>query len=203
MPTLELERKVGGLVAGVDEAGCGPWAGPVVAGAAIVDEKNTNPILLEQVNDSKKLTKKKRDHLYALILEDAGVITGVGISSVEEVDTINIRQAALLAMKRAVEALPQTPTHVLADGLMVPKVKCTAQAVVKGDSFSTSIAIASIIAKVERDKIMSVLAESHPEYGWERNAGYGTAAHQEALSLHGVTPHHRKSFAPIAKLLSA
>lgn len=183
-------------VCGIDEAGRGPWAGPVVAGAVILDPLN----IPEGLNDSKKLTAKRRDALFDAINETA--LVGIGIATVEEIDEINILQATFLAMRRAAEALSQRPSYALIDGNKVPpNLICEAQAIVKGDGRSLSIAAASIIAKVTRDRIMVTLAQQFPGYGWERNAGYGVKAHQEGLNRLGVTPHHRVSFKPIHKML--
>lgn len=202
LPDFSIEvsarRRVGARarIAGVDEAGRGPWAGPVVA-AAVVLRKGSPPA---GVNDSKKLSRARREALFEII--SATAETGVGIASVEEIDQLNILQASLLAMRRAVLALPSWPDHALIDGRQIPTgLPCTAEAIVRGDARSLSIAAASIIAKVTRDRIMAELAETHPEYGWDRNAGYGVAAHREALLQHGVTPHHRRSFRPIHKML--
>lgn len=197
MPDLSLEDGFEGvLVAGVDEAGRGPWAGPVVAGAVILDRAS----IPEGLNDSKKLSRSKRAALFDAIQETARV--GVGLASVEEIDEINILQASLLAMSRALTKLGQQPGAVLVDGMHAPRCDQPVQCVVKGDSLSLSVAAASIIAKVTRDRIMEDLAKIYPTYGWERNAGYGTREHRQALSLVGITPHHRKSFAPIREILS-
>ena len=183
-------------IAGVDEVGRGPWAGPVVACAVILDPNN----LPEGATDSKKLSAKKRESLFNQIMESAQV--SLGEASVEEIDTLNIRNATFLAMQRALNGLTQAPDYALIDGNALPKeLPCPAQAVIKGDSASLSIACASIIAKVTRDAHMAKLHEEHPHYGWDSNAGYGTAAHQEGLAKQGVTHHHRTSFKPIAELL--
>ncbi len=195
MPDLKLETEAGGMVAGVDEAGRGPWAGPVVAAAVILDPDRVP----EGLDDSKKLSAKRREALIADIMETARV--GVGEASVAEIDRINILQAAMLAMKRAVEDLGATPDLALVDGNKVPDLSCPARAVVKGDGVSLSIAAASIVAKVTRDRIMKTLAAECPGYGWEKNAGYGVKAHQQGLAALGVTPHHRRSFKPIIKIL--
>lgn len=196
-PDFSLERAAPAApVAGVDEAGRGPWAGPVVAAAAILDAA-TAPAGL---NDSKKLTARRREALFAA-LEPVAVI-GVGVASVEEIDRLNILNATYLAMRRAVAALARRPAFALIDGNRVPPdLPCPAEGVIAGDGRSLSIAAASIVAKVTRDRIMAKLAEAHPEYGWERNAGYGVAAHRAALIAHGVTPHHRRSFRPIHNML--
>ncbi|MCW9032956.1 MAG: ribonuclease HII [Rhodospirillales bacterium] len=188
------------LVAGVDEAGRGPWCGPVVAGAAILDPQNIPQELLEGLDDSKKLKPAKRELLFEVLLNHA--ITGVGQASAEEIDEMNILAATMLAMKRAVEDLGTKIDYALIDGNKAPNLSCPAEAVVKGDGRSLSIAAASIVAKVTRDRIMTGLAEEYPQYGWETNSGYGTKVHQEALRKHGVTPHHRRSYKPIAYILS-
>lgn len=184
-------------VAGVDEAGRGPWAGPVVAGAVILDIASAPAGL----NDSKKLTAMRRNVLFgALAASNAWI--GVGIASVEEIDRLNILRAADLAMARALTALARPASFALIDGNRVPPgLACPAAALVGGDGRSLSIAAASIVAKVTRDRIMTELALSHPGYGWERNAGYGVPAHREALLRLGVTPHHRRSFRPIHNML--
>lgn len=196
VPDFSLERAAPATpVCGVDEAGRGPWAGPVVAAAVIFP--GAAP---EGLNDSKKLSAARREALLPLIFEAGHV--GVGEASVAEIDAMNILAASHLAMRRAVAALSVAPAHALIDGNRLPgALPCPATAVVKGDGRSLSIAAASIVAKVTRDRIMRKLAEAHPEYGWERNAGYGVKAHAEALRRHGPTPHHRRSFAPIRKML--
>jgi ribonuclease HII len=192
---LSLEREYKGVVAGVDEAGRGPWCGPVVASAVIVDQSQ----FLEGVNDSKKLSKAKRERLYDEIFKNADV--GVGEASAQEIDQLNILEATKLAMARAVSKLSVTPDTILVDGNQCLNIEIPSHPIIKGDSLSLSIAAASIVAKVTRDRVMSELAQKYPEYGWESNSGYGTKQHQEALSLYGVTPHHRKSFKPVAKLI--
>lgn len=197
MPDLSLEDGFKGcLVAGVDEAGRGPWAGPVVAGAVILDRA----AIPDGLDDSKKLSRSKRAVLFDAIRQTASV--GVGQASVEEIDEINILQASLLAMSRALAQLSLRPGAILVDGTHAPRCEQPLQCVVKGDALSLSVAAASIIAKVTRDRIMEDLAEIYPTYGWERNAGYGTPEHRKALCLVGITPHHRKSFAPIREILT-
>ena len=197
MPDYSIELEVGGMVAGVDEAGRGPLAGPVVAAAVILDITS----IPTGIDDSKKLKREHREHLHGLIFASAHV--GVGIASVEEIDRVNILQATFLAMVRAVEALPVAPHHLLIDGNRAPKqLPCACRTVIGGDAVSLSIAAASIIAKVTRDRIMAELALAHPHYGWERNAGYGTPEHQRALSLVGISPHHRRSFEPVYRLIN-
>jgi len=197
-PDLFFETEIGGIVCGIDEVGRGPLAGPVVACAVILPPRLSR-VLLEQVNDSKALSAKRRDALAPLIQAEA--CYGLGQASVEEIDQINILQATFLAMRRAVEALPQPPESALVDGNRAPVLPCPTRCLVKGDSRSLSIAAASILAKVHRDHLMADLAQTYPGYGWERNAGYGTAEHLAALDRLGVTPHHRRSFAPIATRL--
>lgn len=183
-------------VCGVDEAGRGPWAGPVVASAVILNPRN----IPEGLNDSKKLTAKRRDALFEQICQVASV--GVGQATVQEIDELNILNATYLAMRRAIADLPTPPQYALIDGNRIPPdLTCDAEAIVKGDGRSVSIAAASIIAKVTRDRIMVTLSQQFPGYGWESNAGYGVKAHQEGLNCLGVTPHHRVSFKPIHKML--
>jgi ribonuclease HII len=183
-------------IAGVDEAGRGPLAGPVVAAAVVLDPVRIPPGL----NDSKQLTAARRVVLFAALLECAQV--GVGQASVDEIDRLNILRASHLAMLRAVAALPAPPDHLLIDGNLLPKgAPCGATAIVKGDALCLSIAAASIIAKVTRDRIMVDLAQQYPGYGWERNAGYPTADHRAALLRLGVTPAHRRSFRPVHNIL--
>jgi ribonuclease HII len=205
MPTFDFEKKYKGVVVGVDEAGCGPWAGPVVAAAVSFLTHDLPQAFLETLTDSKILTKKKRDLLFSLLQDMQGqqCSLGCGIASVEEIDRLNIRKASHLAMERAVGGLSLKPDFILVDGTGRPSWSYPCLPIIKGDFHSFSIAAASIIAKVTRDQMMEQLAKEYPVYGWERNAGYGTAEHQQALKTFGPTPHHRKSFAPVAKLLSA
>ena len=199
MPDFSLENKCGGLVAGVDEAGRGPWAGPVISAAVILP-----PALQDELkvglDDSKKLTPQKRTALFTLLQGYADI--GIGGASVAEIDYHNILEATLVSMTRAIAGLKTTPCKVLIDGNHVPKnLTCPGKAVVKGDGISLSIAAASVVAKVTRDQIMATLAVRYPVYGWENNAGYGTKQHQRGLSNHGISPHHRRSFAPISRCL--
>jgi ribonuclease HII len=184
------------VIAGVDEAGRGPLAGPVVAAAVILD-----PMAFPKgINDSKKLSKTRLADLFQQIIISARV--GVGMASVAEIDKINILRASHLAMVRAIDGLGRTPDLCLIDGNLIPRdLILPAQAIVKGDGKSLSIAAASIIAKVTRDRIMVDLAQQHPGYGWENNAGYPTTVHIKALQQLGVTPHHRRSFRPVHNIL--
>ena len=184
------------VVAGVDEVGRGPLAGPVTA-AAVVLNLSMLPVGL---NDSKKLSRATRTRLEAEITATARV--GIGHAEVEEIDRLNILRASHLAMERAVAALPVAPDHLLIDGNLIPAgLTGPAEAIVKGDGRSLSIAAASIMAKMCRDRIMVDLAQQHPGYGWERNAGYPTAEHRARLKSHGVTPFHRRSFKPVHEML--
>jgi ribonuclease HII len=194
-PNFSLERACSGVVAGVDEAGRGPWAGPVVAAAVILNPKR----LPTGINDSKKLAADKRETLFDAIVKHAQ--SAVGMASVEEIDMLNILGATKLAMCRAVAQLEQKPDLALVDGNSAPALACTVKTIIGGDSLCLSIAAASIIAKVTRDRLMRELAVECPGYGWEHNAGYGTACHQDALARLGVTRHHRRSFRPIRELL--
>jgi ribonuclease HII len=183
-------------IAGVDEVGRGPLAGPVTAAAVILDPDRIPPGL----NDSKKLTAKRREALYEQILDMAEV--SIAHATVEEIDQINILRASHLAMERAVAGLKTPPDHVLIDGNQVPRgLTVSNETIVKGDARSLSIAAASIVAKICRDYVMVDLAQQHPGYAWEKNAGYGTKAHMEGLRNLGVTPHHRRSFKPIHNIL--
>ncbi len=198
MPDFSLEEAAGGLVAGVDEAGRGPWAGPVVAGAAILDRTSLSGVLRRGLDDSKKLKRSRREELFEALEAEARI--GIGAAEVVEIDSLNILRASLLAMARAVGDLGVVPELALVDGNQQPNLPCPVVCDVKGDGRSLSIAAASIVAKVTRDRIMADLARAHPGYGWERNSGYGTAEHQAALRRLGVTPHHRRSFAPVIKI---
>ena len=200
MPDLALERACGGRVAGIDEAGRGPWAGPVVAAAVVLPDDLPDELALG-LDDSKKLTAARREAMLSALAACAEI--GIGAASVAEIERENILAATYIAMCRAVAALPRRPEIALVDGnRLPPDLPCAARAVVKGDSLSLSIAAASIAAKVTRDRIMASLARRYPAFGWERNAGYGTRQHQEGLLAAGVTRHHRRTFAPIAKILS-
>lgn len=205
MPDFLLEDEVNGIVAGVDEAGRGPWVGPVVAGCAVFLNRNVDARLLDNLNDSKKLSKKKREMLYELLQIEAqkgNVLIGIGEASAKEIDDINILNASFLAMKRALKKVNANPKMVLVDGNRTPKdFGCEVRAVVKGDAKSYSISAASILAKVYRDKLMEDMAKVYPMYGFEKNAGYGTKVHIEGLKKYGVTPEHRKSYAPIKEFL--
>lgn len=206
MPDFVFEDRLSGLVAGVDEAGRGPWAGPVVAGAVVFLSREVDAFLLENLNDSKKLTAKKREVLYEKLFEarDKGlVLIGIGQAQAQEIDTMNILQATFLAMKRAVEALGKIPDYAIVDGNQQPKdFPCKSMTLIKGDARSYSVAAASIIAKVFRDRMMQKLALQYPYYGFEKNAGYGTKAHIEGLKAHGIIEGvHRKSYRPIQEVL--
>jgi len=200
LPHFRFERSFDGIVAGVDEVGRGPLAGPVVAAAVIFPDKPPRA-LLREIDDSKKLGAAERERLDVAIRGCATV--GVGEASVAEIDSLNILQAALLAMRRAVAALAVAPDFALVDGNIDPRLPMPCLPVVGGDGIHLSIAAASIVAKVVRDRTMIALAETHPEYGWATNVGYGTAAHRKALKRFGPTIHHRTSFAPVREHLAA
>ena len=183
-------------IAGVDEVGRGPLAGPVTAAAVVLDPAR----LPEGLNDSKALSPKRREGLLQAIIDSAAV--SVAHASVEEIDSLNILRASHLAMERAVAGLPRQPDHVLIDGNLIPRgLQLPATAIVKGDARSLSIAAASIVAKIARDKIMWDLAQQFPGYGWETNAGYPSKSHRLALQDLGLTPHHRRSFKPVHNIL--
>lgn len=193
-PTLNIERELGGTVCGVDEAGCAPLAGPVVA-AAVILPPGGKPRQLRGLTDSKLLRADARERFFDVIHRLGRV--GVGIASVEEIDRLNIYHADMLAMQRAVSALDVAPDAALVDGRGRPPVSCPVTPLVKGDRRSLSIAAASIVAKVVRDRLMHDLAARFPDYGWNTNVGYGTDVHYLGLLRKGPTEHHRRSFAPI------
>ncbi len=199
-PTLEREiafwQAGGGLVAGVDEAGRGPLAGPVVA-AAVVFPPHCR--VIRGLRDSKLLPPPRRLRLAGVVRARA-LAVGVGAASVREIDRVNIRRASILAMRRALARLRVTPGLVLVDGLPCPELGCAHDAIIDGDAHCHSIAAASVIAKTVRDRLMELLARHHPSYAWESNKGYGTPDHLAALALHGFTAHHRRSFAPVLQL---
>lgn len=205
MPDWKIEDNYNGLVCGVDEAGRGPWAGPVVAGAVVFLTRQVAPELLAQLNDSKKLSAKKREYLYDLLRQeeaDGRVLCGIGEAGAAEIDELNILQATFLAMRRAVEKLKQKPQISLIDGNRLPReFPCETACFIGGDGRSYSIAAASILAKVYRDRLMKKLAEQYPYYAFEKNAGYGTKAHIEGLKKYGVTPQHRRSYRPVKEFL--
>lgn len=204
MPDLSLEKRANAQgyrrVCGIDEAGRGPWAGPVVAAAVCLDGVAHDETLIGALNDSKMLSAPRRKRLFEDLQMRADVSTG--IASVEEIDELNILEATYLAMRRAVDGLIPLADYALIDGNRMPPLACEGETIVKGDGISASIAAASIVAKVTRDRMMAELAEEFPGYGWERNAGYGTAAHVEGLERFGVSPHHRRSFKPIRERLT-
>jgi len=198
---LRCEAQGGARVAGIDEAGRGPLAGPVVAAVAVIDRGAAKRKLLKLIDDSKKLALEDREAAYQAMVASGIVQFAVAEASVEEIDRINILQATFLAMRRAVEALALAPDVVLIDGNQLPRgLACKAETIVGGDAHSYSIAAASIFAKVTRDRAMARLAEAFPGYGWETNRGYGSAQHLAALEQLGPTPHHRMSFAPLSRL---
>lgn len=200
MPTFKFERAVlkrdpGAVICGIDEVGCAPLAGPVVAAAVILDQKKLPKVLRQGLDDSKKLSLERREEFYALLLSCGAAVCGVGRAEVHEIDSLNILYASHLAWRRALESLGSLPSIALIDGNRTPKdFPCAVETIVKGDGKSLSIAAASVIAKVTRDRYMKELALSHPGYGWETNVGYPTKTHRDAIIRIGLTPHHRRSF---------
>lgn len=206
MPNFDIEKSIDKVVVGIDEAGRGPWAGPVVAGAVVFHSgKNVCQKLLSSLDDSKKLSAKKREELYTILFEEkekGNLDIGIGLASAQEIDDINILQATFMAMDRAAKALSSKPEHAIIDGNLIPKkFSCACQPVIKGDSKSLSISAASIVAKVYRDRLMKEIGHKHPEYGFDSNSGYGTKKHIEALKKYGITQFHRKSYKPIKEIL--
>ena len=194
----KLAWDVPGLVAGVDEAGRGPLAGPVVAAAVILDDRSP----IKGLADSKVLTASKRERFYDEIRAKA-LCCSIAIASVEEIDRLNILQATMLAMQRAVEGLRLKPTKVLVDGNRLPPLKVLAEAIASGDALVPAISAASILAKVTRDRMLEELHAQHPGYGFDRHKGYGTAQHLKALETLGPLAEHRRSFAPVARAWAA
>jgi ribonuclease HII len=196
VPDYVFETELACRVAGVDEVGRGPLAGPVTAAAVVLDPAR----IPDGLNDSKKLTARARERLYAELMACAEV--SVAHASVAEIDELNILRASHLAMERALAGLERAPEHALIDGNMIPRgLVLPATAVIKGDARSVSISAASIVAKICRDRVLVDLAQHHPGYGWETNMGYGSKKHMAALAKFGVTPHHRRSFKPIHNIL--
>lgn len=200
IPTMEAESAAYAAgrraVCGIDEAGRGPLAGPVVAAAVILPADYR----LEGLTDSKQLTKRRREKLFDELMQDSRVRKSIASASVEEIDRLNILRATHLAMRRAAEGLPAPGTDFcLIDGLPVRDFPLPQRAIVGGDACCLSIAAASVLAKVTRDRLMTDLHGQYPAYGWDKNAGYGTAQHLHAIRTHGITPHHRRSFAPVAQ----
>lgn len=195
MPDFSLEKRIKGVVCGVDEVGRGPLAGPVVAAAVILDRRRLPRVLRQSLDDSKVLSREAREE-YAALLRGCARI-GLGAASVREIDRHNILRATLLAMCRAVAALGVAPDAALVDGNVAPALPCPVQTVVGGDGLSLSIAAASVVAKVTRDRLMRRLALRYQGYGWETNVGYGTEEHRTALKGLGATRHHRRSFGPL------
>ncbi len=187
----------GGLVAGIDEAGRGPLAGPVIAAAVILDP--ARPVA--GLRDSKQLSAARRECLFDQIMQQA-LACSLGRAEVVEIDRINILQATMLAMQRAVQGLPVLPDHALVDGNQCPTLACPVQAVVRGDQLVAAISAASILAKVTRDREMVALDRQYPDYGFARHKGYPSKLHIESLQRHGVTPHHRRSYAPVRRIIA-
>lgn len=209
---VELGQDSGRIVVGIDEAGRGPWAGPVTAAAVWLDPQRLDPALARRLDDSKKLSPALRETLFQALSHPAAgcALLGLGEASVAEIDRLNILQASLLAMQRAAAALTaaldaaqpgRRPDAALVDGNKLPQLACEVRAVVQGDGRCLSIAAASVVAKVTRDRAMAAHARDFPGYGWERNQGYGTPEHRAGIARLGVTPLHRRSFRPVREAL--
>lgn len=201
---FDIEEKFGDIVVGIDEVGRGPLAGPVVAVAVYIKRSLWKNFIVKypeiiKINDSKKLSKKIREKLYKILTKI--ISFGIGAASVKEIEEKNILQATLIAMERAYVSLKINADYVLIDGINAPKIKSNIKLVKKGDNKSISIASASIIAKVVRDNLMKKLACKYPDFLWDLNSGYGTKLHINKIKSLGITPHHRKSFKPITKML--
>lgn len=200
-PTFNLEKAHKNPVIGIDEAGRGPWAGPVVVAGVVFNTYENLPEWVFQLNDSKKLSRKKRSALYQHLIGAPHILRyHIETIDVELIDRLNILEATKEGMRRCISKLHKPNDVVLVDGNQKPINEPWCLPIIKGDSISISIAAASVLAKVHRDTVMAKLSLDYPQYGWETNAGYGTVHHQDALKLHGITPHHRKSFAPIRAL---
>jgi ribonuclease HII len=200
MPDFVFEARAEGLVCGIDEVGRGPLAGPVFAAAVVLDRKRLPRRLRRGIDDSKKLDRETREE-YAAALRRVAIF-GLGAASVAEIDRFNILQASFLAMRRALAALPVRPTLALVDGNRAPHLPCAVETIIGGDGLSLSIAAASILAKVARDRLMQRLAGRYEGYGWHTNMGYATEEHRAAIVALGLTPHHRLSFQPTRDLFS-
>ena len=201
---FDLENYFGKKVVGIDEVGRGPLAGPVLAVAVYIDRSLWRYYLkkyptISKINDSKKISKKNRKKIYDILTKT--ISYGIGASSVKEIDKKNILQATLIAMERAYKSLNINAEFVIVDGINIPKINTKVKAIKNGDNKSISIASASIIAKVVRDKLMEKLSNKYPRFFWEQNSGYGTKKHIENIKIFGITPHHRKSFKPILKMI--
>ena len=201
---FDLENYFGKKVVGIDEVGRGPLAGPVLAAAVYIDRSLWKYYLkkyptISKINDSKKISKKNRKKIYDILTKT--ISYGIGASSVKEIDKKNILQATLIAMERAYKSLNINAEFVIVDGINIPKINTKVKAIKNGDNKSFSIASASIIAKVVRDKLMEKLSNKYPRFFWEQNSGYGTKKHIENIKIFGITPHHRKSFKPILKMI--
>jgi ribonuclease HII len=202
-PDLSIEKQYNAPVCGIDEVGRGPLAGPVLSACVYIPEYTHDMAFWDQVTDSKKISTKKREVLFLDIRKNCAF--GFGLASVDEIDTLNIHHATLLAMRRAyqnmLDEFEVRPNTALIDGKFAPELRCNSETITKGDTKSLSIAAASILAKVTRDRIMRKLHNEFPHYGWESNSGYGTAEHLAGIEKHGVTEYHRQSFAPVKRAL--
>lgn len=204
MPHFDFEKHMNGPVAGMDEAGCGPWAGPLVAAAVILPGPfKHNPSFVYDCNDSKQLTPAQREDLYHKLTTCPDIIYSIAIISVSDLNTDNLKGCLPRAYHLALKGLSLKPESALIDGIRDPSLPIPATLLKKGDSLSLSIAAASILAKVARDRIMDDVHQDYPAYGFNTHKGYGTKAHQDALEKYGITPHHRLLYKPIQKILAS
>lgn len=204
MPDFHYENTLKGRSIGVDEVGCGPWAGPLLSAACYIDQQKFPSDIAVLLNDSKTLSLKKREYIYAQLIEekDKSIYFGLGIIEIDEFNKLGLKCALPQAMKRAIENLPFHPDYVLIDGVRDPKLDYPTLMIKKGDALSCSIAAASIYAKVTRDLLMKKISKDYPHYHFDKNVGYGTKEHQYAIEMYGITPHHRLGYAPIQRYLN-
>ncbi|CAO5675790.1 MAG: Ribonuclease HII [Holosporales bacterium] len=208
MPSFIIEdalRDYNTVIVGIDEVGCGPWAGPLVAACCYINKDAIPSSLLSLINDSKKISRKKREDIFLRIQDEShrSIWFGIGVIEIEEFNILGLKESLPYVIKKSIEKFPLTIDHVLVDGIRNPKLNIPTTMVIKGDQLSYSIAAASIIAKVTRDDMMIKLHASYPQYQWDQNAGYGTKAHQAAIKQFGLSPYHRTCYKPIQNFMNS